>query len=88
MEDQDELIELAEVSDRAKRLFTFGKHKGKSVIEVMSFDPQYILWVEANVKFFEIFADEYKYCRDAAETEDRLYDDMMVGAYYDEFWKD
>ncbi len=88
MFDQDELIELAGVSDRAKRLFTFGKHKGKSVIEVMSFDPQYVLWIEENVKSFEIYADEYKYCRDAAETEDGLYDDMMMGAYYDEFWKD
>jgi len=84
MEDQDELIELAGVSDRAKRLFTFGKYRGKSVIEVMSSDPQYVLWIEENVKFFEIYADEYKYCRDAADEED----DMMMGAYYDEFWKD
>jgi len=34
MEDQDELIELAEVSDRAKRLFTFGKHKGKAIADL------------------------------------------------------
>lgn len=30
--------------------FSFGKYKGRAVIEVLVSDPQYIIWVNNNVK--------------------------------------
>jgi hypothetical protein len=31
--------------------FTFGKHKGRAVIEVLVTDPQYILWANKNISY-------------------------------------
>ena len=35
-------------------VFHLGKHKGKTVTQIISEDPQYLLWMTANVKWFEL----------------------------------
>lgn len=54
-----------------KYIFTFGKHKGKTVKQVMFEDPSYLLWADDNIEGFELS----DYLRDKAE---RFYaeDDM------------
>jgi hypothetical protein len=37
-------------------VFHLGKHKGKTVAQVIHEDPQYLLWMTANVKWFELSA--------------------------------
>lgn len=36
--------------------FHLGKHKGDTVAEVINADPQYLLWMTANVKWFTMSA--------------------------------
>lgn len=48
-----------------KYVFTFGKHKGKTVKEVMETDPSYLLWADENVDGFKLS----DYLRDKAEEE-------------------
>lgn len=38
----------------ANYVFTFGKHKGKNIKKVLKNDPQYILWVNKNIKELSI----------------------------------
>lgn len=33
--------------------FTFGKHKGETVKEVMEYDSEYCLWCCENIKWFQ-----------------------------------
>lgn len=49
-----------------KYIFTFGKHKGKTVKQVMEEDPSYLLWADDNVEGFELS----NYLRDKAEKLD------------------
>lgn len=37
-------------------VFHIGKYKGKTVERVIADDPQYLLWMTANVKWFELSA--------------------------------
>ncbi len=46
-----------------KTVFTFGKHKGKTVKEVLFEDPSYLLWADDNVEGFDLS----DYLRDKAE---------------------
>lgn len=46
-----------------KYIFTFGKHKGKTLKEVMYEDPSYLLWADDNVDGFELS----DYLRDKVE---------------------
>lgn len=54
-----------------KYIFTFGKHKGKTVKEVMFEDPSYLLWADDNVEGFELS----DYLRDKAEQIDNEMND-------------
>lgn len=50
-----------------KDVFNFGKHKGKTVGEVVDEDPTYICWVYENVSSFPIEREIYMDCYDAEE---------------------
>jgi len=36
------------------KALTFGKYKGKTVEEVITLDPDYLLWARKNIEWFEI----------------------------------
>lgn len=38
-------------------VFTFGKHKGKSIREVIEKDPSYVPWCVQNIKWFKLHKD-------------------------------
>ena len=68
-----------------KTVFTFGKHKGKTVKQVMEVDPSYLLWADNNVEGFELS----DYLRDKAEQysyEDNM--DDLIADYMAEDWGD
>lgn len=46
-----------------KHILTFGKHKGKTVKEVLFEDPSWLLWADDKVEGFELS----DYLRDEAE---------------------
>lgn len=54
-----------------KYIFTFGKHKGKTVKEIMFEDPSYLLWADDNVEGFQLS----DYLRDKAEQMDNEFRD-------------
>jgi DNA polymerase-3 subunit epsilon len=35
-------------NDNGEEIFNFGKHKGKSVLEVLSIEPMYYDWIQKN----------------------------------------
>lgn len=39
---------------------TFGKYKGRSVIEIIVSDPQYILWVSENISYVKFNEETIK----------------------------
>lgn len=41
------------LSDENSKM-TFGKHKGKTLTQVMVIDPSYLLWAHENVDFFKL----------------------------------
>ncbi len=61
-----------------KTIMSFGKHKGKTVKEVMETDPSYLLWADDNVEGFELS----DYLRDKAEEMDEKF------TIENEFFKD
>ncbi len=68
-----------------KTIMTFGKHKGKTVKEVMETDASYLLWADENVQGFELS----NYLRDKAEEysyEDNM--DDLIFDYMAEDWGD
>lgn len=48
-------------SEKAKRVFTFGKYKGEYVLDVIRAHPTYIDWVLQNVKWFKLTKEEESY---------------------------
>jgi DNA recombination-dependent growth factor C len=68
-----------------KYVFTFGKHKGKTVKQVMEEDASYLLWADDNVEGFELS----DYLRDQAEQYSREDDmDDLIADYMAEDWGD
>lgn len=47
------------------RIFTFGKYKYKTYLEVIKSDPWYVKWCLRNIKDFSLTADENTYLSDA-----------------------
>lgn len=41
-------------------VFTFGKYKGRSLIEILVSDPQYILWVSENINYIKFNEETIK----------------------------
>lgn len=40
-------------------IFQFGKYKGRKVDEICETDPEYCLWLNANVPSFELTQEQY-----------------------------
>lgn len=66
-------------------VLTFGKYKGRSVIEVLVSDPQYIIWVNNNVHNV-IFKEETinRAIVKAKQKEDEFYRRRKLEKYEDE----
>lgn len=63
-------------------VFTFGKHKGKSVEDVLSFDPSYLVWCLENLDWFDVdtgLEDEIYEADMEADACSQMYD------FYDAF---
>lgn len=43
------------------RIFTFGKYKYKTYLEVIKSDPKYVKWCLRNIKDFSLTTDEHTY---------------------------
>lgn len=43
------------------RIFTFGKYKYKTYLEVIKSDPEYVKWCLQNIQDFSLTADEHTY---------------------------
>lgn len=68
-----------------KYIFTFGKHKSKTVKQVMEEDPSYLLWADNNIEGFELS----DYLRDKAEAYSYKEDmDDLIADYMSENWGD
>jgi hypothetical protein len=57
-------------------VFHVGKHKGETVERVAETDPQYLLWMTANVKWFQLSA----VAREKLVRENEGYDKKMYAA--------
>lgn len=60
----------------ADTIFTFGKHKGKTLDEVMECDPDYVDWCLANLDHFALGNDEFSSdLKTPSKRTRRFYDD-------------
>ena len=59
---------------------TFGKYKGKTVKEVMTLDPGYILWAYNNIEWFTIDKETYLDAHALCDTEGAVPDYKEKGA--------
>ena len=59
---------------------TFGKYKGKTVEEVMTLDPGYLLWAYNNIEWFTIDKETYLDAHALCDTEGAVPDYKEKGA--------
>lgn len=50
-----------------KSVLDFGKHKGKTIDDVLDIEPEWLLWAEETVDFFEMDKNAARLARQAAE---------------------
>jgi hypothetical protein len=46
---------------------SFGKHRGKTLGEVIKVDPQYLIWANENVSFFQLTPDQLIRCEEGSK---------------------
>ena len=64
----------------------FGKYKGKEVKDVVSENPQWILWAEDNVKGFTVSHRAFKMAED--NLSEQIEEKYQFLSWSDEYWKE
>lgn len=68
---------------RLKDKLTFGKHKGKTIKEVLDNDPQYLVWLHEKTKH-----KLQRVIYNEAELSYRDIDEAEYTVFGDEYWKE
>ena len=74
----------SEFKDYGKGVLSFGKHKGKTIKEIIdSEDYGYILWLKDNVKRITISDSDYNYCKQMVDSDNAMHEAIMESRHGD-----
>ena len=73
-----------ELKDYGKGVLSFGKHKGKTIKEIInSEDYGYIVWLRDNVKRITISESDYNYCKQMVNDDNAMHEAIMESRHGD-----
>lgn len=76
----------SEFKDYGKGVLSFGKHKGKTIKEIIdSEDYGYILWLKDNVKRITISDENYNFCKRMVE-ENQIMHEAIIESNHGNNW--
>jgi len=75
----------SEFKDYGKGVLSFGKHKGKTIKEIITDceDYGYIVWVRNNVKRITVSDSDYNYCKQMTTDDEAMHEAIMESNHSD-----
>jgi len=74
----------AEFKNYGKGVLSFGKHKGKTIKQVIDEDDYgYIVWLNDNVARIAVSPSDYNYCKNKVAEEQAMHEAVMDSRHGD-----